>query len=225
MSPGPQLPEEPPVPREQEPAEEIWREKRGSGPGVEHHHTAPRYPPEGIGVRDAHLGAEVERLPDPVGVVQGPHKEPLQADEFGRQAEGPAHPPPHYHLTPDLLPAAGSSSGASTESVEREPAWIWDAEEGFAEAASSGKPVMMDFWAEWCGPCKMLAPVIEEVAGKYSGRAKVGKVNVDQNPALSGKYGIRSIPTLIMFKDGNVVEQVIGVQSKQKIEELIEKYL
>ncbi len=91
------------------------------------------------------------------------------------------------------------------------------------EVLKSVIPVLVDFWAEWCGPCKMLGPVIEEIATLYSGRAKVGKVNVDQNQVLSQKYGIRSIPTLILFKDGAVVEQIVGAQSKQKIQELIDK--
>jgi thioredoxin 1 len=93
------------------------------------------------------------------------------------------------------------------------------------EVINSEVPVLVDFWAEWCGPCKMLGPVIEEIATQYTGRAKVGKVNVDQNQTISGKYGIRSIPTLILFKNGEIVEQVVGAQSKQKVQELMDKSL
>ena len=93
------------------------------------------------------------------------------------------------------------------------------------EVVKCKQPVMIDFWAEWCGPCKMIAPTIDEISKEYSGKIKVGKVNVDENPGISGKFGIRSIPTLIFFKDGAIVEQMIGVQPKgsikSKIDELI----
>jgi thioredoxin 1 len=83
------------------------------------------------------------------------------------------------------------------------------------EVLKSDKPALVDFWAEWCGPCKMLGPVVEELAKEYSGRVKVGKVNVDKNQSLAEKYGIRGIPTIILFKDGKIVEQLTGVQSKE----------
>ena len=78
----------------------------------------------------------------------------------------------------------------------------------------SEKPVVLDFWAEWCQPCKMLAPIVEEIAGEYKDKVKVGKLNVDDNPSTATKYGIRGIPTLLFFKGGKVVQQVTGVKSK-----------
>ncbi len=79
---------------------------------------------------------------------------------------------------------------------------------------ASGKTVLVDFWAEWCGPCKMIGPTIEELAGEFEGKAIVGKLNVDTNPAASAKFGVRSIPTLLFFKEGNMVDKQVGAVSK-----------
>jgi len=89
----------------------------------------------------------------------------------------------------------------------------------------SGIPVLVDFWAVWCGPCQMQNPILEEVAREFEGKAKVAKLNVDENPNSAAKYGIMSIPTLIIFKDGNMVKQMIGVQSKEILEEEINKLI
>ncbi len=88
---------------------------------------------------------------------------------------------------------------------------------------NAGKPALIDFWAEWCQPCKMLAPTVEELANDYDGQVLVGKLNVDDNPNTATKYGIRGIPTLLLFKDGQVVQQVVGVKSKAEIKKIIDE--
>lgn len=93
------------------------------------------------------------------------------------------------------------------------------------EILKSDVPALIDFWATWCAPCKAIAPIVEEMATKYDGRLKVAKMNVDDNQSTPGKYGVRSIPTLILFKDGEVADQVIGAVSKSHIEDFIDRAL
>lgn len=93
------------------------------------------------------------------------------------------------------------------------------------EILKSNIPAMVDFWAEWCGPCKMVGPVVEELAKEYEGKIKIAKMNVDENRQTPAKYGIRAIPTLILFKGGNVVQTIVGAQPKSAIEEELKKLL
>jgi len=94
-----------------------------------------------------------------------------------------------------------------------------------SEVTDSEMPVLVDFWAPWCGPCKMIAPVLEELAKEYDGRVKVVKLNVDDSPNTASEFGIRSIPTLLLFKNGKVFEQTVGAQSKENLKQLVDKAL
>ena len=93
-----------------------------------------------------------------------------------------------------------------------------------SEVLNSAEPVVVDFWAEWCGPCKMIAPALEEIATELSGKVKVAKLNVDENQETAQSYGIRSIPMLLVFKGGKVVDQILGAVPKSRLEESFKKH-
>ncbi len=91
------------------------------------------------------------------------------------------------------------------------------------EVLKSPSPVLVDFWAEWCGPCKMIAPILDELADEYSGRARIGKVDIDQHQSLAAEYGVRAIPTLLLFQNGQVAEQIVGLRSKRDLRASFDK--
>jgi thioredoxin 1 len=93
------------------------------------------------------------------------------------------------------------------------------------EVLKSDKPVLVDFWATWCAPCRMMAPALDAIAEAYAGRAKVGKLNVDENLTLTSQYKIRGVPTLLLFKSGQIQEQIAGAASKEAISKLLDKHL
>ena len=97
--------------------------------------------------------------------------------------------------------------------------------ETFEQAIAGSVPVLVDFWAPWCGPCRMIAPVIEDVAAEFDGRAVVGKIDVDEEPGLAQRFGVMSIPTLIVLKDGKVVEQAVGARGKADVAAMLNRHL
>jgi thioredoxin 1 len=133
----------------------------------------------------------------------------------GRQAPGSSRPagPARRDLKEDCEVMAGANVLTFTD-------------ENFeAEVLKSDKPVLVDFWAEWCGPCRMIAPTVEALAAEYAGRVKVGKMNVDESPETPPRYQIRGIPTLLVFKNGQVADQYVGVTSKETVAKMLERAL
>ncbi len=121
--------------------------------------------------------------------------------------------------------ASGAGFKIENPNEPQTPVRTFDAAQWDAEVLSSPEPVLVDFWAAWCGPCRAVAPLVEELAGEYRGRARVGKLNTDDNRTIAQKYHIQSIPTLIVFKNGQEVDRLIGTKPKAQIAALLDRAL
>ena len=122
-----------------------------------------------------------------------------------------------------LVTACNNRNTAEYQKGESENVLVLSAGNFSAEVLSSPLPVLVDFWASWCGPCKMIAPIVSALAGEFKGKVRVGKVNVDAEPDLARQYGITAIPALLIFKDGKQVDQIIGLGSKEELKAKLSK--
>jgi len=122
-----------------------------------------------------------------------------------------------------LVTACNNRNTAGYQKAEGENVLVLSTGNFSAEVLSSPQPVLVDFWASWCGPCKMIAPIVSALAGEFKGKVRVGKVNVDAEPDLARQYGITAIPTLLIFKDGKQVDQIIGLGSKEDLKAKLSK--
>jgi thioredoxin 1 len=135
-------------------------------------------------------------------------------------SRGPAH-----SQNSDIFPTANNHSSRRSTRVSS-PHIINTSDATFAnDVLKSEKPVLLDFWAEWCGPCKMIAPILDELAGVYADRVRIAKLNIDENPQTPPKFGIRGIPTLILFKNGTVEAQKVGAVSRSQLAAFLDSHL
>jgi thioredoxin 1 len=129
-------------------------------------------------------------------------------------------------VAPVARPRAQSNTNADTPAGKKQMSIVHVSDDTFeAEVLQADKPVLVDFWAEWCGPCKMIAPLLEQVAGEYADRLQVAKVDVEASQGTAMKFGIRSIPTLMLFRDGVVQAQHVGMLSKEQLSQLLDEKL
>jgi thioredoxin len=135
-----------------------------------------------------------------------------------KKGEGPL-------ICPSANPCDISTAGIFGETMASQDILILDSNSFEQELAKKGDgPILVDFWAEWCGPCRLMGPILDKVAARYKGRARVGKVDVDENQALAAKFGVMSIPTIFLFKEGQIVEQVVGTTSEDNLAKMIERH-
>jgi thioredoxin 1 len=128
-------------------------------------------------------------------------------------------------LRRSALQASASSEGAEKSRMASEHLQTFTDNNFEADVLKAGRPVLVDFWAEWCGPCRAMEPSIHALAGDYAGKVSVGKLNVDDNPSITMRYMVRGIPTVMLFKDGQIVDQVVGLVDKGALKQMLDKHI